>query len=197
MSDIARPFNPVPLAEADIYTSCKDFVLAYGLPTLAPANVIQGWQNRAALPAGTNEYAVISILWDQQHGTTMETFQADDPDTELPGQLTAKALVEVAVQIDFCSKNDTARARARRLAIVTRSSIGVQFFKDRGMSALYADEARDISFVGDAQQFVRRWMTTLHLTLWEGVSADLDYFNRVVISRLENVDVHHPLKLGD
>lgn len=197
MKDIARPFNPAPLSEADIYTACKDFVLAYGLPALPPDNVIQGWQNRAALPAGTNEYAIISLLFDTQHGTTVETFKADAPDTAPPGQITAKALVEVQAQIDFCSRDDAARQRARRLAVVTRSGIGVQFFNDRGLSCLYADNARDISFVGDAKQFVRRWMTVLHLTLWEGVTADFDYFNRVSVSRLENVDVHHPPTAGD
>lgn len=192
MSDIARPSNQEPLDEAGIYAACKAFVLTYGLPALAPDNIIQGWQNRAALPAGTNEYAVVSILFDRQHGTTVETFAASESNTVPPGKVTASALVEVNVQIDFCSKNDTARTRTRRLALVARSSLGVQFFNDRGMSCLYADDARDISFVGDAQQFVRRWMTTLRLTLWEGVSADFDYFNRVAISRLENVDVHHP-----
>ncbi|MDR2075641.1 MAG: hypothetical protein LBP61_01720 [Desulfovibrio sp.] len=193
-ADIARPFNPAPLPEAGIYKAVQSFVLAYALPALDPANVIQGWQNRASLPPGTNDYAVISVLFDLRHGSIVETFRADDPDPAIPGVLTLRGLIEVSVQVDFCAENDTARQRARRLALVTRSSVGVRFFNERGMSALYADDARDISFVGDANQFVRRWMTTLHLTLVEGVSVNLDYFDRAKISRIENVDVHHPEK---
>lgn len=157
MSDIAKPANPAALSESAVYEACRDFVLAYALPQLSPANVIQGWQNRAALPAGTNGYAVISILFDTQRGTTVETYAADNPDPAADGVLSVKGLVELHVQVDFCSEDDTARQRARRLATVTRSSIGASFFNDRGMGALYADGVRDLTFVGDAQQFVRRY----------------------------------------
>ena len=53
-TDVARPENPAPFAESAIYDACKAFVLAYALPALDPSNVIQGWQNRASLPPGTN-----------------------------------------------------------------------------------------------------------------------------------------------
>lgn len=226
MNDVARPENPVPLAEADIYEACKAFVLAYALPELPPDNVIQGWQNRASLPPGTNDYAVISVLFDTQHGTAVEsfaasdadrrsrigaarslhgshtlasadgckeTFRADDPDAARPGILTIQGLIEAHVQIDICSETDAARQRATRLATVTRSSIGVRFFTDRGLSALYAEDVRDLSFVGDAKQFVRRCSTTLHLSYWSGDSVELPYFTTVNVARLEDVDAHHPV----
>ncbi|MDR0339549.1 MAG: hypothetical protein LBH65_04660 [Desulfovibrio sp.] len=190
-TDIARPANPAPVSEADVYAAVRAFVMAYALPALAPENVVQGWQNRAALPPETNEYAVISILFDTQRGTAVEEYAWDRQAPEKTGSLAVKGLIEIAVQIDFCSEDDTARQRARRLATLTRSSVGVRFFHDWGMSALYADDARDISFVGDAKQFVRRWMTTLRLTITEGVSAEFEAFGRAAVSRLENVDVHH------
>jgi hypothetical protein len=194
MNDIARPVNPAPLPEADIYAAVRAFVLTYALPALPPAVVIQGWQNRASLPPGTNEYAVISILYDMRHGTAVEEYAWNRDAPEEIGRISVRELVEVAVQADFCAEDDTARQRARRLATVTRSGIGVRFFNDRGMSALYADDARDISFVGDAKQFVRRWMTTLHLTLVEGVVAGFEAFDKARVSHLENVDVHHPIQ---
>jgi hypothetical protein len=43
-----------------------------------------------------------------------------------------------------------------------------------------------MSFVGDAKQFVRRYVTTLHLSLWTGLTAEFDYFNRVRLSRVED-----------
>lgn len=184
----ARPKNPAPLDESAIYDACKAFVLAYALPALDESCIIQGWQNRASLPPGTNEYAVISILFDTQHGTTVETFSADEDGA---GRLAISGLIEVQVQVDFCAETDVARRRARRLATATRSSVGPQFFAGYGMSALYADDARDLSFVGDANQLVRRYATTLHLTYWSGNSVELPYFTAVGV-RVENVDVHHP-----
>lgn len=191
MRDIARPTNSAPLTEADIYEAVRQFVKMYALPEMPIEYIIQGWQNRMSLPAGTNEFAVITILFGTRHGTVVETFKAQDPDKTVLGTLTVVGLVELSVQVDICSETDFARQRAQRLAIVTRSSIGVQFFNDFEMSALYADDARDISFVGGEKQFVRRFMTTLHLSINEGVIVDFPYFDVVKMSRVEDVDAHH------
>lgn len=177
--------------DVDVYTAVKAFVQAYALPAMEPASVFQGWQNRAALPPGTNEYAVISILSDSCHGTRVETFTADDPNIEVPGNLTVKELIKVAVQVDICAESDVARQRARHLATMTRSSLGVQFFNAYGISALYADDVRELSFVDDARQFVRRYVTTLYLSYWSGVSLGIDYFSNAKLTRFENVDMHH------
>ena len=134
----------------------------------ATIQIIQGWGNRASLPPATNDFAMMSILYDVQHGTPVEDFAADDPDITVPGVLTVRGLIEIAIQVDICAEGDAARHRTRRLAIISRSSIGVQHFNDWGLSILYADDAKDITFVGDANQWVRRWTTTLHLTVNEG-----------------------------
>lgn len=186
----ARPTNPRIVTEADVYEAVRQFVFKYALPGVPLASIYQGWQNRAALPAG-NEYTVISILWTTQHGTAVEDFEAGDPDKEAPGTLTVKALREIVVQVDFCSETDTARERADRVSIVARSSFGVMHFNDYGLSSLYADNVRDLSFVGAENQFVRRCAATLHLSTNNGVTADFDYFDTVQTERIENVDVHH------
>jgi len=188
--DIVRPENPAPLSEAHIYEACKAFVAAYALPAMTPENILEIW-NQTSLPAGTTDYAVINILSDTQHGTTVETFRADDPDIMQPGVLTATGLIEVLVQVAFYAQDDVSRRRARRLATVTRSSIGVQFFNDLGMSALYADDVQELSSAAAQQPL--GYSTTLHLSYWAGVSADFPYFDAAQISRLENVDVSHPV----
>lgn len=193
MSDIQ---NPQALTEAKVYEACRAFVaFAAAVP---PERIVQGWQNHAALPAGTNEYAVVSVLSSRQHGTSVETFAAPNPDPAEPGRLTVQGLMELTVQIDFCSEDDDARRRADSLAVATRSSLGVSFFNDYGLSALYADDPRDISFVGDARQFVRRWLVTIHLCgggdnhdSGPGLTVEAPFFDRAAVSRIENVDVHH------
>ena len=64
--DIARPANPAPLTEADIYEAVRQFINIYALPEMPVEHIIQGWQNRMSLPAGTNEFAVMSIIFDTQ-----------------------------------------------------------------------------------------------------------------------------------
>jgi hypothetical protein len=177
--------------EAGIYGAVRAFVLTFALPALEPQNVFQGWQNRASLPAGSEDYAVLGILSAAQHGTTVETFSAPDPDRAVPGILKIEGLMKVAVRIDFCGGNDLARVRAQRCAVVARSSVGVAFFNRRGLSCLFADEAREQCFKGDAEQFVRRYATTLHLSLWSGDSVEIPYFDKATLGRLENVDAHH------
>jgi hypothetical protein len=147
--------------------------------------------NSPSLPPGANEYAVISVLFTTQHGTAIEEFHAPDPDKSVPGVLTLVALSEARAQVDICGENDLARRRARGLALVLRSCIGVQFFNDYGLTALYADDVSDLSFIGDAKQFVRRYTTTLHLGFWTGISAGFDYFDTAAVSRLEDVDARH------
>ena len=158
----ARPGNPRPLSQSDVYEAVRQFVFKYALPGLPLVCIYQGWQNRASLPQ-ENEYAVVTILRTTQHGTTVEDFAADDPDKAAPGALTVRALREIVVQIDFCSETDTARERADRLSITARSGFGVVDCNDYGLSSLKAEDVRDLSCVGGEGQYVRRWAATLHL----------------------------------
>lgn len=192
MPNDARPSNQQPVTEPLIYEAVRQFVLTYGLPAVALENIYQGWQNRAALPF-VNDFVVISILWTTQHGTAVEEFVAESLDKQDPGYLTYKALREIVVQVDFCSNDDTARQRAERAAIMARTPLGVTHFNDFGFSSCYSDDVRDLSFIGSEDQYIRRYMISLHLSSVNGVTADYDYFDTVAIERLENVDVHHPV----
>jgi len=188
-----RP-GPRPRPQGDLYEAMKAFIGFAGLPALPPERILQGWQNRMALPAGVNDYAVISILSARQRGTPAEMFENADPDPAAPGVLTVAGLLEVSVQVDFCAEDDTARHRAERLAVASRSSLGVDFLNQYGFSPLYADDPRDISFVGDARQFVRRWTVTVHLCSAQGagLAVEVSWFDRAAVSRIENVDVFYP-----
>jgi hypothetical protein len=183
--------NPRPLPQGDLYEAMRAFIgFATALP---PEHIIQGWQNRMALPAETNDYAVVSLLAARQHGTPVELFEAPDPDRTAPGQLTVTGILEISAQVDFCAEDDIARQRAERLALTARSSVGVDFLNQYGFSPLFAEDPRDISFVGDARQFIRRWMVTVHLCgSGAGLLVDVSWFDRAAVSRIENVDVHHP-----
>jgi hypothetical protein len=182
MTDIAQPSNPVLVAEADAYAACVVFVKEYaGIDA-----VYQGWQNRSALPAGSNVYAVVSLLSSLPIHTPIER-QIDDVSYEVSREN------ELLMQIDVCGENDyEARQKAQMLHLAASSSIGIQYFNALGLSCLYADDPRDLSFVGDATQFVRRYMTTLHLSSWSRFTVNYEWFDTAA-ARIENVDVHHPV----
>lgn len=178
------PINPVAMHNPDIYRACRLFAAHYAVPRLDSSYIVQGWQNFVSPPAGTDEYAVIAMAASKQHGATIETF---NPDT---GRLLLQGLVEVEAQVDFCANSDIARQRARSLSLIACSSVGVDFFKQHGLSLLRADEVREVSFVNEAKQFVRRYRATLRLSINEGLLFEQDYFTTIT-PVVENVDAHH------
>lgn len=196
---MAIPYlNAKAVDEPDVYKAVYEFIETFGVPAMAEApatgRIFRGWANRAVLPAD-NEYAVMTIIGHYRRGTTVELFDASGAARDEDGDMTASELIECDVQIDFCSdansERDYARRRAQAIETAARSSMGTAFFSLYGIGCEYATDARDLSFIGDASQYVSRWMTTLRLSFVTAVSAELPWFDHVNIKRLENVDVHH------
>lgn len=184
---------PSPLSEGDIYEACRAFILDYVRPPLDAAHVIQGWQNRTSLPQNSNDYAVISVCSAVQQGSSVERLEFDgELEPGVPrGVLSVHGLMDVSVQAEFYSETDVSRQRAQRIAILFASSVGAHFFRERDLNPLYAEDVREFSDIGDANQFVRRYSVTLHLSCWAGEVVEQQYFDKARLSRFEDVDVHH------
>lgn len=173
----------------DPYRAMKAFILRYAPPLLDDQCVIQGWQNRSSLPEGTNEYAVISILNTRRRGTTRDELVAvSEPDSDYR----LKTYYEAMCQVDFCSDSDNARVRAFAADNVFRSLVGVNYFERDGIAAQYAENIRELSFVDEASQFVRRYALTFHIAYWSIVNIGSSWFNDATLNRVEDVDSHHP-----
>lgn len=190
MPEMALPINPEIATTGRLKDALFSFVAMYGIPDFPAQNIYHANQNRMSLPADLEEYATIYILSPIRHGTPVETLIPGEGNA--PDKLAITSLFEYMVQIDFYSSGNAARERALVLANIARSSIGPQFFQQFGVSLLYADDPSDLTFVGDAQQYVQRWMITLRVTMPETTTVELPGFDVVAINRLENVDVHHP-----
>ncbi|MEG2172373.1 MAG: hypothetical protein RRY29_03835 [Desulfovibrionaceae bacterium] len=188
---MSRYTNIQPLSQPDVYTAVYDFIQAFGLPAMPAENTIRGWQNRNHLPENTNEYAVITVMDAKRRGTNVQTFTFD-PATQANGNLASSILVVCGVQCDFCANNDTARQRAQSMELVNRSPLATDFFTPYGISPLYAEDVRDLSFVDGSEQFVQRFNTTLFLSFWASMSVSVGWFDHVDLY-VENVDVHHPI----
>ena len=194
-ADEARSANPLPMPEADIYEAVSEFVLSYALPGLEPPAVMQERQNAPLLLLlpYPDDCVVMSIIEAVQHGSTIESFTEDYSGPEQPGELCLKGLFKVGVRVDFYGSDDSARQRAQRLAVLARSGAGQQFFKEHGMSSLYAGDVLEKNLTDKEVEYARCYSVTLHLSAWAGVNIEFDYFDKASISRLQNVDASHPL----
>lgn len=185
------PENPTHVGFPDINKAVYLFLQKYAVPAVPAVNIYRGYANRVSLPKGTNEYIIFNVLSHTRHGTNIDTFDASKALTGEDGTITTCELVEVEVQIDCYSDSDAGRQRATAIEMMARSPYAVQFFKQFGMSCLYADDVRDLTGVTDSDQFVYRHMVTLHLTYTAVISQKLPWFDAVNVN-LKNVDVVFP-----
>ena len=187
-SPVARPHE---LDLPDVAAAVYDFILAFALPAPAPERVIRGFENRHALPAGSDDYIIYSLASQQRHGTNVTRFLAPE-EGAAEGILNKTKLVEDIIRIDLHGDAETAAKRAAALELAARDTLGVDFFKPYGISVLYADPIEDKSFVNAEKQFTRRLRLSIHLAHTVTLSARAQCFERVAMRRVENVDAHHP-----
>lgn len=165
-----------------------DFITEY--TTIDKDKLIEGWQNRMALPED-NEYIQYYISNTKRIGTNTE--KNDDYETTL------STLREYVVTIDINDYElDRPRKRATDLETVARSELGSIFFKDRGIGLLFADDVRYMPFTNADNQFIYRYMLDLHIAVWDDVvvkesTAKEAYFKDVInvdkyVYRIKNVD---------
>lgn len=185
----------------DVLGAVNDFILTYvknaDIGPLAQPQIVRGWQNVvAALPKDSQEYAVLTLLATQRHGTNVHKYVHADGDTGLVE--TVSRMAEHMVQVDFCSAypqqtEEAARIRAEILETLSRDRAAIDFFASYGFSACFAEDVRPLPFQNESEQWVARYAVTMHLSGWTNVPLDLDSFEDVTLY-LENVDVHHPVK---
>lgn len=174
----------------DVLGAVHDFLVAH--MGIAPEFIIRGWQNRADLPA-MSSYAVLTLINAQRRGTNVHVWEDAPADA---GGLTesVRMLVCYEVQVDLCGQDEAVvGGQAARLVMLGRDAVAVEFFRALGLSCQYADDPRPLPFSNDVDQWEVRYSVTLHLSAWSGADVARDAFTDV-IPRLEDVDVHHPVR---
>ena len=189
MPTFPLPTNPVRVTWPDVIAAVQAFLNKY--TGVQIDHVICGNYNRAALP-NTDEIVLYYPLRYERHGTNIETFDAAAVAQGQDGSLKNSTLVEVVFQVDCYSANGVnAMQRAQAVETIARSSGGVQFFNQYNISCLYATDIRDLTATMDAEQYVWRFMTELHLSFWTTVEQGLPWFEATSLE-LKNVDVVFP-----
>ena len=162
---------------------------------MAPENIFYGNQNNLALPPEGNDYVIYSYISSVRHGTSAEDWTKDQTDDNVYLSTTTEVLVQVDCYASTLNGSDgmNAMLRAQALETVCRSQVGVQFFVDRGISLLHADDPRDTTIVGDSDNYVRRSTLMIHLSMQSQIKVSMSFFSAVDVD-LKNVDVSYPPK---
>jgi len=191
MPNFPAPENPNYTTWPAVISAVQAFLYKYAVPAVTKDQIICGNFNRAALP-DTDELILYYPIRFERHGTNIETFDAAAVQPGQDGALTTQTLIEFVMQVD-CYSHDamTAMQRAQAIETIARSYSAVQFFNARNISCLYASDVRDLTGPLDAEQYVWRFMTELHLSFWAQISQGLPWFEATTLE-LKNVDVVFP-----
>ncbi len=136
--------------------------LRTALLTLLPAaSIIQGYQNRVAMPNGV--VVEMTSLTDAALSTTDAPPSLWNAGGANPGLAGERRSDKWACQLDFFGTG--ASDAARMVNLLVRSDYAFSVFATQTpevLAPLYATEARQVAFVNDSEQYEPRWMFEFH-----------------------------------
>ena len=166
-----------------LYEALISAVETWALPALPKGLVRRGWIPRAALPAGTRDYALVSVLSRQRVGTNVKEYAPPKPDAGTPfGTYTERTLRIASCQIDFYSETDAGFQRADSFVTFVRGSLGASWMRQWQIGSIDADDAVQLGYVDSEKYEVMQSTVTMRLAYWSGLTAKLQYFDDVKVS---------------
>lgn len=167
-----------------LYEALVTAVEQWALPAL-PRNLIRrGWVPRASLPAGTRDYAIVSILNRARHGTNTKDYAAPTDPAEPFGTITERTLRVATCQVDFYSESEAGFQRADSLVTFIRGTQGASWFRQWGIGSLYCDDAQALEYTDGEKYLVMQSTVTLKLAYWSGITSKLQFFDDVKVNKL-------------
>jgi hypothetical protein len=165
-----------------LYEALVSAVEQWALPAL-PRNLIRrGWVPRAALPAGTRDYAIVSILNRARQGTNTKDYTAPTDPAEPFGTITERTLRVATCQVDFYSESEAGFQRADSLVTFIRGMQGCSWFRQWNIGSLYCDDVIQQSYDDGEKYEVMQSTVTLRLSYWSGLTSKLQFFDNVKVS---------------
>jgi hypothetical protein len=165
-----------------LYEALVSAVEQWALPAL-PRNLIRrGWVPRAALPAGTRDYAIVSILNRARQGTNTKDYAAPTDPAELFGTITERTLRVATCQVDFYSESEAGFMRADSLVTFIRGTQGASWFRQWNIGSLYCDDVQQMDYTDGEKYQVMQSTVTLRLSYWSGLTSKLQFFDDVKVS---------------
>lgn len=165
-----------------LYEALVSAVEQWALPAL-PRNLIRrGWVPRVALPAGTRDYAIVSILNRARQGTNTKQYTAPTDPAEPYGTITELTLRVATCQVDFYSESEAGFMRADSLVTFIRGTQGASWFRQWNIGSLYCDDVQQMDYTDGEKYEVMQSTVTLRLAYWSGLTSKLQFFDDVKVS---------------
>ena len=165
-----------------LYEALVSAVEQWALPAL-PRNLIRrGWVPRAALPAGTRDYAIVSILNRARQGTNTKQYTAPTDPADPYGTITELTLRVATCQVDFYSESEVGFMRADSLVTFIRGTQGASWFRQWNIGSLYCDDVQQMDYTDGEKYQVMQSTVTLRLAYWSGLTSKLQFFDDVKVS---------------
>ena len=164
-----------------LYEALVTAVEGWALPALPRALIRRGWVPRAALPAGTRDYAIVSILNRARHGTNVKEYAAPTKPEEPFGTITERTLRIATCQVDFYSESEAGFQRADSFVTFVRGTTGASWFRQWGIGSLYADDIVQQDYTDGEKYQVMQSTVTLRLSYWSGLTSKLQFFDNVKV----------------
>lgn len=175
MSDTVSPVL------ADVYKA-----LAVLLASVVPAGtpVIQGLQNRAAMPLPAKGFVVMQAVGRRALRTPIDSWA----NVAAPTEQSIEQGVDLNVQLDFygASSGDW----AAMVSALFRDEAGCALLAPN-CQPLHADEARMVPLIDEEAQYEQRWMLEAHLQ-YNPVTVIPQQFAKAIDVTLINVDEAFP-----
>lgn len=184
-TDFFNPYSDPSLwtgQTPNLYEALVSAVEQWALPAL-PRNLIRrGWVPRAALPAGTRDYAIVSILNRARQGTNTKDYTAPTDPAEPFGTITERTLRVATCQVDFYSGSEAGFQRADSLVTFIRGTQGASWFRQWSIGSLYCDDVQQMDYVDGEKYQVMQSTVTLRLAYWSGLTSKLQFFDNVKVA---------------
>ena len=184
-SDFFNPYSDPTLwtgQTPSLYEALVSAVEQWALPALPKGLVRRGWVPRAALPAGTRDYAIVSILNRARQGTNTKTYTAPTDPAEPYGTITELTLRVATCQVDFYSESEAGFMRADSLVTFIRGTQGASWFRQWSIGSLYCDDVQQMDYTDGEKYQVMQSTVTLRLAYWSGLTSKLQFFDDVKVS---------------
>lgn len=174
------------VTEAMLMTALRAVLLV-----LVPgASVIQGYQNRVAMPSGAT--LLMTSLATPPLSLTDAPTALWAPGTSNPGAVGSTRSEEWVCQLDFFGPG--AAESARLVNVLVRSVYATEAFAaltPAPLAPLYATEAQQGQFVNSENQYEPRWHFDFHAQYNPVVTTDQDFANALSVT-LAEIDVTFP-----
>ena len=173
----------VDITQQDVFKKLRAFILAQ--IALDAAHVVQGLDNRVAMPKG--EFIAMTPLFFNRLSTNVSVYDNPVHIADLGAKHTQQA-VDFAVQIDCYGPHSQEWAIV--LSTLLRDVVGCDELAPE-VSPLFADDPRQIPLVTGEEQYLQRWAVTANLQYNPIVTTAQDFFDTAEVV-LKDVDVYYP-----